>query len=983
MFQKHFTHRVLAVMLCTSVLCSDVIHLHAAQTGSDTFTITATESTEDPKNTESLESTESTTPDGETENSGEVKRPESTEGSKNTENSGEGKDSESSESSEGTKDSESSESSEGTKDSENSESSEGTKDSESSENSGETKSSESSESSRLTETTENTESIDPAENTEVTESTESTIFSVTGSDETESQTSETEDATEITGTVIDGYYVINVFAASMNKSGASKAIQDALDYAARNATASLPCKIIIEPGSYTLTKCLYISSNTYLFMNGVTFTQDSKSRGNMLKVGESKDTATGYYYSNITIDGGKNGGIFDENRHSSTVIKIGHASNFTANNITLQNTVDAHLMEVAGTDGLNLSGCTFQNQTLKKTLYYEAIQLDILHPKHFGGYAAEVLMNRNINITGCTFRNVPRGIGSHTVILNSYMTDINITGNTFLNTSSAAIQLMAVTNCNVSGNTITNCPRGILFYSIFRDCEGSYFASTIAKLGDVPTNVPSTYNPPPDNQNIVVSGNTITLGGSDLYNKNYENTGIYFSGYHFTSAMRPSDGDVIPAANYYISGATVTGNTITTNQNGITMQDARNIYVDNNTVIFNNFQNKSCGIQMREDSVNCTVSNNLVNGNAINSNYPDSMFGGISILESKANTITDNTVFNYNGYGIYARCGEAASISGNNISQVNQSSIYLNSVSVPALNANTINLCTKDGITAKDCVIQTISDNKIMNTGGYGISQNGNTVQKITNNTLSLCTNHSIVLYNNAITGEISGNTITSGKSAGINIGKIGAKIKISGNTVQGCQTAQIYVNNDSAKTVTISSNSLGDSSKAAGFRVDSGIRIDSGKFSITGNTIKYCKNAIRIRGNANGTIYKNKLQKNKSNTAQITSSTNTHKTKKYAIVSTPSSVKAKTLGKNKIQISWKKVKNADSYRIYRATSKKGKYKKIATISNPDVTSYISRKLKKNTKYYYKVVACKKTVNKNVTLFSSDSKIVSKKTSKK
>ena len=92
MFQKHFTHRVLAVMLCTSVLCSDVIHLHAAQTGSDTFTITATESTEDPKNTESLEST---TPDGETENSGEIKRPESTEGSKNTENSGETKDSES------------------------------------------------------------------------------------------------------------------------------------------------------------------------------------------------------------------------------------------------------------------------------------------------------------------------------------------------------------------------------------------------------------------------------------------------------------------------------------------------------------------------------------------------------------------------------------------------------------------------------------------------------------------------------------------------------------------------------------------------------------------------------------------------------------------------------------------------------------------------------------------------------------------------
>jgi hypothetical protein len=54
------------------------------------------------------------------------------------------------------------------------------------------------------------------------------------------------------------------------------------------------------------------------------------------------------------------------------------------------------------------------------------------------------------------------------------------------------------------------------------------------------------------------------------------------------------------------------------------------------------------------------------------------------------------------------------------------------------------------------------------------------------------------------------------------------------------------------------------------------------------------------------------------------------------------------------IKLTWKKAKNAKKYQIYRADSRKGKYKKIAVVSR---TAYISSNLKKGKKYYYKVRA--------------------------
>lgn len=60
--------------------------------------------------------------------------------------------------------------------------------------------------------------------------------------------------------------------------------------------------------------------------------------------------------------------------------------------------------------------------------------------------------------------------------------------------------------------------------------------------------------------------------------------------------------------------------------------------------------------------------------------------------------------------------------------------------------------------------------------------------------------------------------------------------------------------------------------------------------------------------------------------------------------------------------IKWKKVSGATQYEVYRSTSKKGKYKKIATTKK---TSYTDKKATGGKKYYYKIRVCKKISKKN------------------
>lgn len=64
------------------------------------------------------------------------------------------------------------------------------------------------------------------------------------------------------------------------------------------------------------------------------------------------------------------------------------------------------------------------------------------------------------------------------------------------------------------------------------------------------------------------------------------------------------------------------------------------------------------------------------------------------------------------------------------------------------------------------------------------------------------------------------------------------------------------------------------------------------------------------------------------------------------------SSVKVSSYDYNKVKISWSKAKNAKNYRVYQATSKNGKYKRISTTTK---RSLVKSGLTTGKTYYYKV----------------------------
>ena len=69
------------------------------------------------------------------------------------------------------------------------------------------------------------------------------------------------------------------------------------------------------------------------------------------------------------------------------------------------------------------------------------------------------------------------------------------------------------------------------------------------------------------------------------------------------------------------------------------------------------------------------------------------------------------------------------------------------------------------------------------------------------------------------------------------------------------------------------------------------------------------------------------------------------------------------TAKKKAMKVAWTKTAGASGYKVYRATSQKGKYKCVKTASSK-TTSFINKKLKKNKKYYYKVCAFVKSGKK-------------------
>ena len=77
----------------------------------------------------------------------------------------------------------------------------------------------------------------------------------------------------------------------------------------------------------------------------------------------------------------------------------------------------------------------------------------------------------------------------------------------------------------------------------------------------------------------------------------------------------------------------------------------------------------------------------------------------------------------------------------------------------------------------------------------------------------------------------------------------------------------------------------------------------------------------------------------------------------------------------DKLRLSWEPLSGVDGYQIYRATSKSGKYAKIATLKGASSATYTDTGRTCGTRYYYKLRAYKKIGGK--TVYSKYSAILS------
>lgn len=505
-------------------------------------------------------------------------------------------------------------------------------------------------------------------------------------------------------TVTDGYYILKVKNVEQ--------LQNALKTAQKKATSKKPYKIIVKPGTYKLEHSLNIFSNTYLYAKNVTFKQKKGATANMIIVGNNQNKVTGYYFKNITIDGGN----WNENGNGNTAIKAANAKNFTLKNATIQNTRNGHLTEIAGCNGVKITNCKYKKQVLSSNVYkYEAIQLDIITKKHFVGYKYQDLPLKNVIITKCSFENVPRGVGSHTAILNDPINGLEITNNTFKNVKSCAIQILNAKNCTISNNNILSAPRGIAVFSCGFSNQDTYLATTLAKEGKTKAKVSIKYKTPASNMKIKVESNTITLKGTDKY-ASYENAGIYISGYNATKAYKSSSGDKIPKGNYYLSGITVKNNTIKGNGHGIRLSDVRKAAVENNILAFTGTLGKInyYGINLNMSTKSTEIKNNKTEG----------YLNGIFVIDASAGSVTDNIISSANKYGISLEKASAASVNNNVIKTTLSNGIHL-------WNGSSAN---------------TIMNNQITSAGGKAVYVGGkSSVKEICGNKCTSCVEEIVV----------------------------------------------------------------------------------------------------------------------------------------------------------------------------------------------------------------------------------------------
>ncbi len=477
--------------------------------------------------------------------------------------------------------------------------------------------------------------------------------------------------------------------------------------------------IKVKPGTYHVRRGqqLRLYSNTTVDFTRVKIIH-SANDNTLLRLGRRGDDWDNYNkgkghpgytgFKNIKIIGG----TFDGGGNSQALMRFGHSSNITIEGSSFKNVKNAHMIEIGACKNFVIKKCSFSGFKGKWTVStnYEAIQFECLTPtgNHFSAYTPnkDETPCKNCTVESCNFKNLQRGIGTHTGIVNSYFTGMKFIKNKFENITGYAISAVNYKNSKINGNTIKNCGAGIVFKTSILDHKNFYASKKSGNKHKKYVKMKSQIN-----------NNKITLNS---YKGKYKN--VAYGIQLFGEKLKKKSGSV-PAGDFRCAGVTVKGNTVNLNFTGygIWLWGAMANTVQGNTVNANIKKKASGGngdpIRLQGSGKNTVKGNKLYNktkgGYASNLN-------GITLYSSPSNKIISNKISKAKKDGINVGYSKGNTISGNKISGSGNNGIGLYGVKSTVITGNTVKSSKGYGIytsTAKKRAIKTESKNKISKSG--------------------------------------------------------------------------------------------------------------------------------------------------------------------------------------------------------------------------------------------------------------------------
>lgn len=545
---------------------------------------------------------------------------------------------------------------------------------------------------------------------------------------------------------------------------------------ARNNPSGTHFDIQIPVGNYTA-GALRVYSHTTVSMYGVTVTHNSE-KATMLRLGrastdwEQANGGAGHPgYSGFT-DITFLGGTFDGGGCQQAIMRFGHSTNLTLQDVTFRNVKNAHVVEMAGCKDVLVDGCTFRDfrGDWDSTTNYEALQLEAMTTQgaHFGGYHPndDETPNENVTITQCTFENLQRGVGTHTGIANSYFKKIRIQDNEFNNITGFAIIATNYINAEISDNNIVNCGCGIIFRTMDLR-HGSVYTSASGTRG------PDEYVPL--NSRIVNNDISVKPGYRAVYNP------IAYGMQLIGEKLSRKDG-VAPAGDFRVSGVTVKNNLIRVNASGYGIWAygaAENTIANNKITLVLRDETSSAGVKLAK----CV--DNELSGNTIQlKNKADlSEAVGLQIIDkSTGNVFSENRISGAAKDGVYLERSNNNGLYENTISKVGRDAVHLEKSSGLELGQNVLKKAQRNGVTMIGVKKSLIDGNTISGVQD-GIHLEKSKDNTLSGNNISGASRDGILLALKSHRNSVTGNTITKVKRSGISVSDC-EKTKLQNNRV-------------------------------------------------------------------------------------------------------------------------------------------------------------------------------------------------------